>query len=190
MNVHVTQFAEGLVRRGFTVDEVYRMAEIGVFDPDERFELIGGEIVPLSPKSIGHELLKNWIDREFTLALGRSFGVGSENDAILADNSLVVPDVLVYEPSPTLKRLTPDNILLAVEVANTSLQFDKGRKAQLYAACGMRELWVVDVGTLTTTVHRTPSPTGYRSVQDIPADREIAAEHVSVALRMSDYAKG
>lgn len=187
MTIHVTQFADGLPRRGFSVDDLYRMVEVGMIGEKEPIELWCGEIVAMSPKGVRHERIKNWIVRELILALGRDYGVGSENDFRLSDDSLVVPDVLVYDMGLDLDGLTAANALLAIEVAASSLARDRGRKAQLYAACGVREMWVVDAETLVTRIHRQPTPTGYHDVRDIAADGEARASLVDVSLRMADF---
>ena len=187
MTVHVTQFAEGLPRRGFTVAEVERMAELGIFEPDERFELLGGEIVPESPKSVRHERIKNWIDRELTLAFGREVGVGSDNQFTLSENTFVLPDVIVYDLEYDLTNLTAANALLAIEVSASSLRSDLRRKAELYAACGVREVWVVEATELTTFVHKRPSPTGYREITQVPRDRTVEATFIDASLRFADF---
>lgn len=166
MNVHVTQFAEGLPRRAFTVADAYRLVENGLIGEDERFELLGGEIVPMSPKNIRHERMKS----ELNLYLAdRRAGLGyahtPETTFVLSDDTFVEPDFVLYPVESGLEGLSPSTVLLAIEVSDTSLSYDRGRKAQIYAAFGVRELWVIDVRSMTLIAHRDPTPTGYRSVE-------------------------
>jgi Uma2 family endonuclease len=80
----------------------------------------------------------------------------------------VEPDILVCPRSFKGVTVPPTEVLLAIEVAHSSLKFDSTTKARLYAALGVREYWVVDAQTLTTRVHREPSAKGYASVADVP----------------------
>jgi Uma2 family endonuclease len=131
----ITSAAEGLLRRRFTVAEVEAMAAAGVMEEDERVELIGGELVPMSPKGNHHETVK--------IAL-----VDHWNRAA--------------------------TVVLVVEIADSSLGYDIGRKARLYASFGIREFWVIDAVQLTTRVFKTPSPDGYRETLDFGPDDLLA----------------
>ena len=75
---------------------------------------------------------------------------------------------MFYPKAPGLKGLSAATAALVVEIADSSLSYDLGRKAGLYAAFGIAELWVIDAVTLQTRIHREPTPTGYRSVVDVP----------------------
>lgn len=189
MNIHVTQSAEGLPRRAFTVADAYRLVETGIIGHDERFELIGGEIVPMSPKNIRHERLKGWLNLYLAKTLDDT-GVThiQETTFVLSKTTFVEPDFVLYPTDPGLEALSPETALLAIEVSETSLSYDRGRKAMVYAAHGVRELWVIDARTLTTIVHRDPSPTGYASTAEIGEERTVTAAHVDVLkLNLRDY---
>lgn len=164
MNVPLTHAAEGLERRAFSVQDVIRMVEMGVLGREERFELIGGEIVPMSPKGIRHERLKQWLNELLVRNLPADLQTIPETSFYLSGDTFIEPDFVVYPRESGLENLSPQTCLLAIEIADSSLAYDLGRKAQIYAEFGIRELWVIDVGTLTTTVHRSPSGPAYSQI--------------------------
>ncbi|GIL02140.1 MAG: hypothetical protein BroJett030_20390 [Alphaproteobacteria bacterium] len=168
MTVPLTHAAEGLERRAFTVKDVLRMVEIGVLGHDERFELIGGEIVPMSPRGIRHEVVKQWLNTYLVKHLPDDLHTIPETTFYLSDDTFIEPDFVVY-PAGRLADLSPENCLLAIEIADSSLRYDLGRKAQLYAEFGIREMWVIDAKTRSCRIHREPRDGKYAQVTDLPA---------------------
>jgi Uma2 family endonuclease len=169
----VTRAAEGLPRRRFTVAEVEAMVEAGVMDEDERVELIGGELVPMSSKGNRHEVVK-------TALLDRWYRVRPEDCALtpettfrLSDDTFLEPDVVIYRRAEGLKNLSGPSALLVVEIADSSLRYDMGRKAALYARFGVRDLWVIDAAKLATRVFRGPSEQGYDESRDFSASERL-----------------
>jgi Uma2 family endonuclease len=140
MNVRVTKGAEGLERRAFTVDEIWRMVETGIIAPEERFELIEGELVPMSPKGPVHETVKSALAIALAKALPETLWMGFETTLELSDMTFVEPDLGVYRKGLGLREVRGPDILLAVEVSDTSLAYDLGLKARLYALHGVAEL--------------------------------------------------
>ncbi|HKZ96087.1 MAG TPA: Uma2 family endonuclease [Hyphomicrobiaceae bacterium] len=169
-----TQAAEGLARRRFTVAEVESMVEAGIIANDERIELIGGEVVPISPKGNRHEILKKGLQRFWFQALPADVDLITETTLRTGVDTYVEPDFLFFPRSVRLADVTGPAILLIVEVADKSLDYDLGRKAAIYSAIGVREYWVVNSLTLETRVHREPSPTGFRFVTNMgPEERMV-----------------
>jgi len=168
----VTSAAEGLPRRRFTVAEVEAMVTAGVMEEDERVELIGGELVPMSPKGFEHEVLKTaLLDRWYRLP-DREADLVAATTFRLSEDTYLEPDVVIYPRTTGIRGLGASNVLLVVEIADSSLRYDIGRKAALYASFGIRELWVIDAVRLTTRVFREPAADGYRNASDFgPADR-------------------
>jgi Uma2 family endonuclease len=166
MNVRVTKGAEGLERRAFTVDEIWRMAETGIIAPEERFELIEGELVPMSPKGPVHETVKSALAIALAKALPENLWIGFETTIELSEMTFVEPDLVVYRKGLGLRDVRGPDILLAVEIADTSLAYDLGLKARLYAIHGVAELWVVDARERTTAVHTRPGPDGWGSIEE------------------------
>ena len=167
-----TQAAEGLPRRRFTVAEIEAIVAAGVIDEDERFELIGGEVVPMSPKGVRHELVKVALIRRWANVSNEAL-LASETTFRLSEDTLLEPDIVIYSRDAGLTGITGPNVLLVVEVANSSLSYDLGRKASLYAAFGVRELWVIDAVRLQTRVFRHPSPRDYQETVDVSGDQQL-----------------
>ena len=172
--VRVTTAAEGLPRRRFTVAEIEAMVAAGIMDEDERVELIGGELVPMSPKGNHHEVMKAALLERWYRAAPDKFGLVPETTFRLSDDTYLEPDVVIYPRSSGIRGLTADTALLVVEIADSLLRYDMGRKAALYAGFGIRELWVVDAVKLTLRVFRDPAADGYRDIRDFGrADRVV-----------------
>jgi Uma2 family endonuclease len=170
----VTSAAEGLPRRRFTVAEVEAMVAAGVMEEDERVELIGGELVPMSPKGNHHEVLKAALLQRWYRAAPDGFDLVPETTFRLSEDTYLEPDVVIYPRATGIPGLRADNLLLVVEIADSSLRYDVGRKAALYASFGVHELWVIDAVRLTTGVFREPSADGYRETHDFgPQDRLV-----------------
>ena len=170
----VTSAAEGLPRRRFTVAEVEAMVAAGVMEEDERVELIGGELVPMSPKGNHHEILKAALLKQWYRATPNEFGLVPETTFRLSEDTYLEPDIVIYRRASGIPGLRADNALLVVEIANSSLRYDIGRKAALYASFGVRELWVIDAVRLTTRVFLEPAANGYRNARDFgPADQLV-----------------
>jgi Uma2 family endonuclease len=168
-----TQAAVCLPRRAFTVAEVERMAEVGLLHEDDRVELIGGELVVMSPKGYRHEILKELLLRRWMRALPDDLFVMPETIFRLAGDTFLEPDLLVWRKPVTLETIRGDNVLLAVEIADSSLGYDLGRKPAIYAQAGVRELWVIDAVQRDSHVHRRPAEDGYGEVRRVPAGEAI-----------------
>ena len=152
-----TRAADGLPRWRWTVAEIEKMAVDGYFREDERFELVGGEIVPMSPKGLRHEAIRGALAFRFSRQAPDGVFVISEPQFNLADDTYLSPDILVHPIGIPTAKVRGGDALLVVEVADTSLRYDLNTKAPIYAAYGVAEYWVINAVTLTTMVHRQPS---------------------------------
>jgi Uma2 family endonuclease len=173
MRTNVTRAAEGFDRRSFTVDEILRMQDAGIIAEDENFELIEGEIVPMQAKTHVHELLKSALNIAIARALPENLWMGVETTIYLSPNTFVEPDLVVYPKGLKLEEVKGSDILLAVEVALTSLPYDRGLKARLYARHGFNELWVIDAVRRVTFVHQEPQREGWRSIAERGPDEAL-----------------
>jgi Uma2 family endonuclease len=182
-----TTAAEGLPRRCFTVAELEQMTAAGILHEDERIELIGGEIVPMSPKGNHHEILKSALNIYWARRLPTDLQFAPETTFRLSVDTYLEPDFVFYPTAGGLKGLSAATAALVVEVADTSLGYDLGRKAGLYSAFGIAELWLIDAGSLQTRIHRDPTPTGYRSIVDLPSNqRLVPASALALAVALSE----
>ena len=161
-----TQAADGMLRRAWSLAEIEAMVRAGIIDEDERFEMIGGEVVPMSPKGARHEMVKIDLNRHFQQIAPAHLSIAPETTLRLDERSFVEPDFCVFPRDLDLKSLDGSRVLLAVEVADTSLYYDLGRKIGIYAAYGIREVWVVNALTLVTRVHRRLGASGYSDIID------------------------
>ena len=160
MKASVTRAAEGFDRRSFTVKEVLRMQETGIISDDENFELIEGEIVPMQAKTHVHELIKSALNIGLARALPDPLWLGVESTMYLSKSTFVEPDFVIYRRGIKLEEVKGTDIVLAIEVAVTSLAYDRGLKAQLYARHGVRELWVIDANQRRAHIHTGPKKAG------------------------------
>jgi Uma2 family endonuclease len=180
-----TQAAEGMLRRRFTVEELEAMVAAGILGEDERIELIGGEVVPMSPKGNQHEVLKVALNRYWSKRIPDRLVLAQETTFRLTPDTYVEPDFIFFDSKTRLKDLDAENALFVVEIADSSFAYDIGRKAALYATFGIAELWVIHAVRLETRIHRKPSPTGYQSMLDLPADQLLVpacSEELAVTL--------
>jgi len=185
MRANVTRAAEGFDRRSFTVAEILRMQDAGIISEDENFELIEGEIVPMQAKTHVHELIKSALNIGIVRALPDRLWLGVETTIYLSANTFVEPDLAVYPKGVKLEEVKGSDILLAIEVALTSLPYDRGLKTRLYARHGVNELWVIDAERRWTFVHSGPRPQGWRSVVELgPNDALVSAALPGLLLRL------
>lgn len=188
MNIVATRAADGLPRRSFTVAEIRQMVEAGIIADDENFELIDGEIVPMSPKGNQHEIIKAALTDVFVAGKPADVRLAPETSLYLDERTFVEPDLCLYA-----KRILPEDVkgtdvLLAIEVAASSMAYDRGLKARIYARHGVRELWVVDAATRVTWVHQRPDADGqWGSIEKFAPDATVTPVALSaVTIRMAD----
>ena len=168
-----TNAAEGLPRRVFTVAELEQMTAAGILDEDERIELIGGEVVPMSPKGNHHEVLKSALTIYWARRLPDDVLFVTETTFRFTDDTYLEPDFVFYPKAGGRAGLSAGTARLVVEIADSSLAYDLGRKANLYSEFGIAELWVIDAVRLQTRIHREPTPAGYRSIVDLPSGEPL-----------------
>jgi Uma2 family endonuclease len=174
-----TMAAEGLPRLALTVNDVHKMVEAGILDEDERVELVDGELVPMSPKGNYHEVLKASLNLFLARSIPSDIVFVPETTFRLSATTYLEPDFVFYKEEQPLADLRGNNALLVIEVADSSLSYDRGRKARLYASFGIRELWVVDAMNLVTHVHLDPAGDGYRTVGEKGRNEALEPQLIS-----------
>ena len=148
-----------LATRRFTVDEYHRMAEAGIFHEDDRVELLDGQIVEMTPIGPEHAGCVDDLAQWLTQHLRGSAIVRVQNPVQLGDHAEPQPDIAVVRPRPGGYRgghPGPRDVLLVVEVADTSLRDDRERKLPLYAQAGIPEVWLVNLPEDGIDIHREP----------------------------------
>ena len=180
-----------LPRRLFTVDEYHRMAEAGIFRPDERVELIDGEIIEMSPIGPRHAGCVINATRLFITRLGDRVVLSPQNPVTIHPRSEPQPDLALLRPrdvSYSEALATPQDVVLAVEVADTTARFDRLVKARLYARSGIAEFWLMRPGDRSIEIHRGPGSDGYARITRHDAGQVVAPlAFPDVSFAVSDF---
>lgn len=176
-----------LVRHKLDIDEYYRMAEAGILGEDDRVELIGGELIDMAPIGGDHIDLVNGLNRALVLACGERAVVSVQNPVKVDRSNVPQPDFSVFRPraggSHRGGAPWPSEVLLLVEVADSSLAFDRKVKLPIYARAGVPELWIVDVKRGVVDAYRAPAGDGYGSVTTYgPGDAVTLAAMPEITL--------
>jgi len=176
-------------RHGITVDEYYRMVDTGELAPDARVELIEGEIIDMPTPGTRHSSMDSRLNALLVRAVGER-AIVRPNLGIRLDNmSELQPDfavVLSREDFYAEHHPTPAEILLAIEISDTRLSFDLGRKRALYARRGVTELWVIDVKRARLHLFRKPSGDEYLGISVLEAPSAMSIEKLpDVSLDLS-----
>ena len=172
--------AEGPRRHRLTVAEYYRMGEAGILAPDARVELIDGEIIDMAPPGHRHAGTVDQLALALSSAVNGRAHVRVQNPLRLDDHSEPQPDVSVLRRRPDFYKSghpRPVDALLVVEVADTSLRYDRDDKIPLYARHGIPEVWLVDLKTKRFVRYRNPQQGAYASVDqpDLASPVQIVA---------------
>ncbi len=148
-------------RHRINVDEFHRMAENGVLNADARVELIDGVIFDMAPVGIDHNWAVDRLNALFHRSLGDCAVVRTQGTLRLDEWNELLPDItLLKAPDSRYRRRHPsaEDVLLVVEVSDTTLRHDLKLKVPLYAAQGVMESWVVNVQTMEVHIHRLSGP--------------------------------
>ena len=148
----------------FTSDDIGKMYDAGILGPDERVELLDGEVILMPPPGRKHAACTNRATAFLTEALGRRAIVSIQNRMVIDIYNEPLPDVVVYKPREDFYVTIdpgPEHVLLLIEIADTSLTKDRKRKLPHYAAFGVPEYWIEDLKHDELHVYRDPAGNGY-----------------------------
>jgi Uma2 family endonuclease len=162
-----------VIRRPLTVAEYHRMGEVGILTRDDRVELIEGQLIAMSPIGSEHSGTVNAFTHGLVLAIGRRGVVAVQNPVQLDDLSEPQPDFAVLKPRDDFYRRAtplPDDVLLIIEVADSSLAYDRNVKRSLYARHGIPEFWIVNLKAGEIEVCRSPKGEEYTSITRVGRD--------------------
>ena len=154
-------------RHRLTVADYHRLGQAGILGEDDRVELLEGQLVDMSPIGPRHALAVDALTEALVLAVAGRAAVRVQNPVTLDRGSEPQPDLtVVRRPWSGYPHTHPGvaDILLLIEVADSSLELDLGAKRAIYARAGIAEFWIVDLTTDTVLVHRDPDGDRYRSV--------------------------
>jgi Uma2 family endonuclease/DNA-binding transcriptional regulator YdaS (Cro superfamily) len=172
-----------LIGQKWTVAEIDALEQAGLLIESDRFELIDGEIVPMNAKGALHEHYKASLNLFWMRNSKNNYRIAQETTFRMSPQTYVEPDFVFYDSNVKLPQLAPANTLLAVEVSDTTLKFDRGRKAEVYASFGIKALWVINVNTLDTHIFSQPEQGSYKSTKPI-GPSEILAPDFAPELAM------
>jgi Uma2 family endonuclease len=157
-----------MVTHQFTAKDLHRMVEAGILREDERVELLYGEIVDMPPIGPGHASgVKRLLNGFLPLQLEGKVIISVQDPIHLGEHSEPQPDLALLKPRPDFYAQghpAPQEVLLVVEVMESSAGYDREVKVPLYARFGIPETWLVDVEQGLIEVYREPSPEGYCQV--------------------------
>jgi Uma2 family endonuclease len=166
-------------RHLFTVDEYEAMGAAGLFPPDQRLELIEGEVIEMAAVGPVHASVVNRLNRLLVRACGDRAIVSVQNPLRLSDLSEPQPDLSVLRAHSDFYSSAhprPPDTLLAVEVCDTTLSWDRRVKVPLYARAGVGELWLADVNAASLEVHRGPGPDRYAVTARLGRGQRVAVD--------------
>ena len=169
-----------LKHRLFTVDEYHQMGHAGILHEDDRVELIEGEIVEMSPIGSKHAGCVKRLNRHFTEGLGNRAVVSVQDPVRINHHSEPEPDLAVLRPREDFYangHPGPEDVLLLIEVAETSARYDREVKLPLYARAGIPEVWLVNLAAYEIERFRGPSADGYRTAGTLQGGDGLTAEH-------------
>jgi Uma2 family endonuclease len=152
-------------RKLFTVEEYEQMIRAGVLHEDDRFELIAGEVIAMSPIGRAHAAHVNRLNYLLSSRLGERVIVSVQNPIRLADSE-PQPDLALLAPRADYYAQDlpgPDDVWLVIEVADTTSIYDRSVKVPLYGRSGIPEVWLIDLVEGVIEVYRVPVPIGYRT---------------------------
>jgi Uma2 family endonuclease len=180
---------ELLTRRRFTVEEYHRMGEAGILAEDSRIELIAGDIVVREPVGARHAGTVDRLNRLWTSRLGDRAIVRVQNPVQFPkEDTELQPDVMLLHPRDdfyTTSHPLAADVLLLIEVADTTLRLDRRVKIPLYARVGIREVWLVDLTSARVEMYRTAQGDRYLDVTVVERGQRLgplAFSDVTVAV--------
>ena len=150
--------------RKFTVEEYYRMAEVGILLPDERVELVNGEIILMPPIGSRHGSGVDRFNHYFPQDSRQRIIVRSQGAIHINQDSEPEPDITLLRFREDLyadSQPRPADILLVMEVSDSTLSFDRGPKLEMYARAGIPETWIMNLPEDRIEVFTEPGPEGY-----------------------------
>lgn len=164
-------------RRKLSLTDYHRMGEAGILREDDRIELIQGELIETAPIGSRHMATVNRLTHALIAAAGSNAIVSTQNPIALPPDSEPQPDIALLKPRTDYYAGSlpgPADVLLLIEVADTTLAYDRDVKLPLYAQHGIPEVWILDVQAGLLSIHRDPSPQRYERVLS-PGKSEVVS---------------
>jgi Uma2 family endonuclease len=174
----------------FSAEEYHRLAEVGILAPNARVELIDGAIHDMSPIGPFHSGVTMRLNRFFNLRSKGRWIVWVQDGIRLDAYSEPEPDLMLLKPAPddyVSHHPAPDDVFLLIEVADSSLEFDRNKKLQVYARAGIAEFWIVNLPDSSIEIYREPHFTGYEKKMVLrTGDKAVPAAFPDVAVDVAE----
>ena len=170
-------FAKEPMRWRFTVEDYYAMAEAGILSSDERFELLSGEIFAMAPIGSRHASCVDRLTNLLAAQVGLRAIARVQNPVRLNGGTETQPDLMLLQPQAEYYSSAhpgPGDVLLLIEVADTTVDSDRYHKLPIYARAGIVEFWMVNLQEDCVEVYTDPSATGYSSRSVVGVDGEVS----------------
>ncbi len=173
-----------------TVDAYHRMIDAGIFNEDDRVELINGELRTMAPINAGHAGKSKRLNRLFSVRVGDQALVAVQDPLTLPEHSEPEPDLMLLRPRDDYYEGAtpmPEDVLLVVEISDSSLRYDRDTKIPLYASHKIPEVWLIDLQNRRLMIYRDPGFEGYRQIL-IPDKNQVVAPVMlpGVEIRFSE----
>lgn len=176
-------------RYKLSVGDYHKLGEAGILNEDSRVELLDGDLIAMAPIGGLHMAVVNRLNRLLVLAVGDLGVVSVQNPVRLPPYSEPQPDVAILKPCKCdAASVVPgvEDVLLIIEVADTTLVYDRTTKLPLYSSAGIAESWIVNLQSRSIEVYRRPTPEGYSEridcqLQDRASSSVLPALSLSVA---------
>jgi Uma2 family endonuclease len=160
--------------RRFTVSDYYRMADVGILHPDDRVELIEGKVVEMAPIGSRHATCVDRLTSILSRLAGQRAVVRVQGPVRLDDLNEPLPDVALLKPRDYSEAHPhPEDVFLIIEVADTTVRYDRGTKVPLYARAGIPKVWLVDLEQGVVECHTSPSLAGYEETRRVGAEEVL-----------------
>jgi Uma2 family endonuclease len=161
------------------VSQYHQMSEAGIFSENDKVELINGEILEMSPIGRRHTACVNRLNSVFSQLLGKKVIIAVQNPITLNNLSEPQPDIALLKPRADFYESghpQPQDVFLLIEVADSSLEYDRDVKIPLYASSGITEVWLVDIYEQVIIVYRYPSENGYSDIQKLSRGEKMSIQ--------------
>lgn len=183
-----------VTRKKFTIDEYHKLLDLGFFSENDRIELIRGEIIEMAPKRTPHSVCNSLLWKQLYELIGKQAEIRVQEPITLAYNSEPEPDVVIAKQKsdnylsahPTVK-----DLILAIEISDSTLKYDKEIKLSLYAEAGINNYWIVNLVDRCLEVYSNPFSNNqenfnYRNKSIILSDEKVdIPEFLEVTLELT-----
>jgi Uma2 family endonuclease len=173
----VSLMSSQITRKRFTIDDCYKMAEVGILSPDERTELINGEILIMPPPGPRHGFVVDSVNEKLVNQLRGKGIVRVQGGVVLHKFAAPMPDIVLLRPrGKAYLEKNPDasDIFIIIEVADSSLELDTTVKLQLYAILSVPEYWIADLRNNQLLVYSNPVGDSYQSMRKLHRGDTVA----------------